>query len=562
MRIALIASVILFLYLGTGIFDHDIWSPTEPTVAGIVWNMYEHGELAVPRINEFAYLEKPPLYYWMALGTVEASGVLNPATLRLPSALMGLASLALVYWIGRRRYGESVAYTITLMGACCVQFYMLSHRASTDTASMFFCFLCFALFARTIPVVRLEEEEEEATAARTILLYDVAAALALAISFFAKNFYTFLIVVPPVTVYLLWRHEFGRLFRLGAITAVFLVLLLIPWCIGLYESGGMEYLRMVFFDNTIGRFFTIADHARYSAGQLSDAFIAEKGDSPYFYLWNLFVTPAPWTFIFLLAVVAFARKIWRRRAGATPVDPFDLFLGISLVSIPLLLTLSSSKVSHYLAPILIIDLWLMGDLLSDLFAKRRAWARWELGLAALNLVLVGAIVTLFPIVFAVLGYASWPVALLALPLLGGVAWLLRRLRQQGITGAWACEFGCAVTVAVFLAMIAVTPELDRNKSYAPFFDVIVPRAEGLRLYTTEAGDHRLPMINYFLRSRLEILVNLYDVFTVLEGSEPAAVIIHEQSYNLIREQVAEVPGVFIYPDGEPELLVFLSNQGE
>ena len=69
MRPVVTASVILLLYLGTGLFDHDIWSPTEPTVAGIVWNMHAHGELAVPRINEFVYLEKPPPYYWMALGT-------------------------------------------------------------------------------------------------------------------------------------------------------------------------------------------------------------------------------------------------------------------------------------------------------------------------------------------------------------------------------------------------------------------------------------------------------------------------------------------------------------
>ncbi len=560
MRTTITAGVILLFYFGTGVFDRGLWSPTEPTVAGVVWNMHAHGELAVPRINEFEFLQKPPLYYWMALGVVEASGVLSPATLRLPSVFMGLACLALVYWVGRRRYGESVACAIALMGAISVQFYTLAHRATTDTASTFFCFLCFALFARTIPMVRLGEAEEEVIATRTVLLYDVAAALALAISFFSKNLYTFLIIIPPVTVFLLWRREFARLIRLGAITAAFLVVLLIPWCMGLYESGGTEYLRTVFFDNTIGRFFTISNHEQYAVGPLSNAFTAEKGDSPFFYLSRLFVTPAPWTFIFLIALVSFARKLWQRRTETKRVDPFDLFLGITFVSIPLLLSLSSSKASQYLAPILIIDLWLMGDLLSDLFEKRRAWKPWEKGLAAFNLLLVGVVATLFPVVFAILSYVSWPVAVLTIPLLAGAAWFFLRLRRQGPTVAWSYEAGWAVTVAVFLAMLMVTPELDRRKNHAPFFEAIEGKAEGRRLYTTVSGVMRLPMVNYYLRSRLEMIDDPQVVLSVLKAPEPAAIVVRDADYGRIRKQIAEIPGVTIYPKEDADAFVFLSNQ--
>ncbi len=561
MKAAVTAGVILLFYFGAGVFDHDIWSPTEPTVAGVVWNMYEHGELAVPRINEFEFLQKPPLYYWMALGVVEASGVLNAAALRLPSVLMGLGSLALVYWIGRRRYGESVACVLSLMGAVTVDFYMLSHRAGADIAAIFFCFLCFALFARTIPMAR-GGESGEVISKRTVLLCDVAAALALAVSFYAKNFYSFLIVVPPVTVFLLWRRELGRLFRLGAITAVFLTVLLIPWCIGLYESGGTPFLRAVFFDNTIGRFFTITGHEQYAVGQLSNAFTAEKGDSPFFYLGSMFVTPAPWTLIFLVALIAFLQKLWRARSNAKPVDPFDSFLAITFVSIPLLLSLSSSKASQYLGPILIVDLWMIGDLLSDHFEGRRGWKSWEKGLVAFNLLLVGVVSTIFPVVFAAQGFVPWPAALLSLPLLAAAVWLFLRLRQRGLGKAWTCEVGWAVIVAVLLAMIMINPELDRRKSHVPFFEAIEGHIEGRKLYTINTGVMRLPMLNYFLRTRVEILFDAREVPGVLRGEEPAGVFISHYGYRLMRKSFDEIPGLYVYPREDIDKLVYLSNRSD
>ena len=55
------AVIVVALYFGTGVFDHGIWSPSEPAFAGVVWNMFRGGSFAVPRIDYFYYLEKPPL---------------------------------------------------------------------------------------------------------------------------------------------------------------------------------------------------------------------------------------------------------------------------------------------------------------------------------------------------------------------------------------------------------------------------------------------------------------------------------------------------------------------
>src|SRR5262245_4436154 len=197
---------ILALALGVGIFDHDIWSPTEPTVADVVASMVRTDDLAVPRIHGFAYLEKPPLYYWSAWLAARLAGRFDAGILRLPSALFGLASLALVGRTARRFHGERIAWACALLGATSLSLCEIFHRACTDSAAVFFAFLAFTIFAETLaPGVDGDSKR--------VRRLDVLLAFAIAASFYAKNFYTALIVIPPIGVFLVWKREARRLLR-------------------------------------------------------------------------------------------------------------------------------------------------------------------------------------------------------------------------------------------------------------------------------------------------------------------------------------------------------------
>ena len=46
----------------SGIFSHSLWSLDEPSGAAVGRNMLDHGDLAVPEIGGWRFLEKPPLY--------------------------------------------------------------------------------------------------------------------------------------------------------------------------------------------------------------------------------------------------------------------------------------------------------------------------------------------------------------------------------------------------------------------------------------------------------------------------------------------------------------------
>jgi 4-amino-4-deoxy-L-arabinose transferase-like glycosyltransferase len=108
-RWALLAVLLMGAYFAVGVFDHDVWAPTEPAVAGVVWEMYAHDDLAVPRINGLPYLEKPPLYYWAAWACCKVGGRISAGLLRLPAVMFGVLCLFLAFWAARARYGAAAA---------------------------------------------------------------------------------------------------------------------------------------------------------------------------------------------------------------------------------------------------------------------------------------------------------------------------------------------------------------------------------------------------------------------------------------------------------------------
>jgi 4-amino-4-deoxy-L-arabinose transferase-like glycosyltransferase len=543
-RTAATFAAVAVLYLGVGVFDHEIWSPTEPTVAGIVWNMVAHGDLAVPRINDIPYLEKPPLYYWLAVGASRLGGGLSAGTLRLPAAILGMMSLSLIYALARRRHGELIACVTLLLAASCGAFYELAHRASTDVAATFFAFLCFASYARTLPATDASRQIPSRG-------WDLFFALALACSFYAKNFFTFLVVLPPVLAHLCSERRFRRALVLCAWTGLFTVVLVLPWVIALQRAGGNEYLRVVFFDNTFGRFFTLDGIAGVAPGPLNNALTAEKEGSPFYYLVRLPVLTLPW----ILAVGAACFELARR---GRPLGSYRRFLALGVVLVPLALTFSSSKVSEYLMPAFFFVPLIFAEYLGSRCAGLPRAGPWPRRLLLANLALVGAAAALGPAVLAVVR-AQGLLLLLLLPSLaaaGALAWMYRR---HGFDLVWLhrCLVGIAVAGAVSVGL--AIPVIDAHKSYAPFFAEVRRVGEGRSYVTSFLGDHRLPLITFYLERRMRVL-GVDAVIDVLRGPEPVVALIHAQDYQRLADQIAAIPGIRVGALRGGNRIVYLVNR--
>ena len=509
-----ICFLLIVLYLGTGVFDHDLWSPTEPAVAGVVTEMFRTGHWAIPHIHDFPYLEKPPLAYWLSLFSCKVVGRLDAGWLRLPAAVAGLAALGITGWTLRRRICPAALLALLLIAGTSIFLYELSHRASTDALVNIFAFAAWGVFLRTF---RLPPGHT-----RKGLGWDALLGLILAGSFYVKNFYVSFVVLPPILLFLLWRRQWGRLFRLLALTGVLTGLLILPWAVALYQRGGPDFLRVVFFDNTFGRFLPKSFQYLQTHGvtPLNDAWFVEKYSSPLLYVNGFLYATLPWPLFYLVAIVALYRR-------GPPPDDFRLFLRLALIAVPVGLSVPSARVIEYLAPILFILFLIGGEVLNEwLSPGGRSLARWERKALGINLLLVaGGLLALLAGLAFYLGHPG--LALISLGAITGVGILLGR--RSGWDAPSALRWLVLAGAGMALLTAQLYPALNHIKTYRHFFEQVRPAAAGRTLVTTSLNDLRLPLITWYLEQPVTV-IGEHELPAMCAGTQPLGLILPPDVY--------------------------------
>src|SRR5256885_14806608 len=85
--ILLLAGFCAFLYF-YGMGQFGLIGADEPRYAQVAREMLEHRDWITPTLGGHAWLEKPPLYYWQAMGAYSMLGVTDVAA-RVPAAVDG-----------------------------------------------------------------------------------------------------------------------------------------------------------------------------------------------------------------------------------------------------------------------------------------------------------------------------------------------------------------------------------------------------------------------------------------------------------------------------------------
>jgi 4-amino-4-deoxy-L-arabinose transferase-like glycosyltransferase len=530
----LLAGLLCAANLAVGTFDHGVWAPTEPAVAGVTEEMRFTGDVAVPRIDGLASLEKPPWTYALAFLVGRVAGTDAPWTLRLPAVIAGTASVLLLAWIVRRRHGQGVAAATALFLASAYPIWEVTHRASTDAQALCFSALCFALFLRS-----LEAEREGPW-------IDVPLAIALALSFYAKNFYVWLIVLPSIVVFLALERCGARLVRLGLAFAVASAAVLTPWALALHHQGGLDYLRVAFFDNGLGRFFDLESSGMRPILRLNDALRAEKNGSPLFYVLPALALFAPWTPLVLTAVADLFRR---------PADRQARFVRCTILVVPSVLTLSSSKVNEYILPLAIPLAFALGEGIAQVRSSGALVSGWSRRLVVVNIAIAALLALCAPFLVAV--RLAAPLALVALLPLAAGGWFAWRRRHLPID-ALACGIAPAsIGFALLVCGSVVVPALDREKSEAEFFARIRPSIDGCALVTTICDDRRLPMLTYYLGRRIEIVSSLEGLRERLRRPGKVAALVSYKDWLLQRRHFADLPIDVIEPSGGRQLFACL-----
>ncbi len=335
--------------------------PDEGRYAEIPREMVQSGDWITPRLNGIKYFEKPPLQYWATAAAYEAFGE-HEWTARLWTALTGWLGVLLVFFVGRRLFGEKAGLSAALVLGGSLYYVLAGHFNSLDMGMSFFMSLTLSGFL-------LAQTTSDPRSTRNWMLVAWAAA---ALAVLSKGLIGLVLPGAVLVAYSLLSRDFSAWRRLHLLPglAVFL-LLAAPWFVAV-SLANPEFARFFFIHEHFERFLTKV-HGRYH---------------PWYYFVPLLLGGiVPWT----IALFPALARAWSAERGQTGFRP-RLFLLLWAVVIFTFFSASDSKLPGYILPIFPALALLIGDDLSRSSLRaltRQAVATGLLGLGVIVAATVG-----------------------------------------------------------------------------------------------------------------------------------------------------------------------------
>jgi 4-amino-4-deoxy-L-arabinose transferase-like glycosyltransferase len=334
----LVAAAVLFF---AGLGRLPLIEPDEGRNAEVGREMLASGDWITPHFNGFAVLDKPAVYFWMVAASLKTLGISEGAA-RVPSALMGAATMLLVWFLARRMFGNSAGLRAGLVFAACPLALALAREVIFDMTLTFFVTLAMVAFWLA------EESNFQAP------WFDALMFAAMGVAVITKGFVGILIPLIAILIYQAARgraREWLRL-RWGWGLLVFLAVAL-PWFIAV-SLRNPDFPRYAFWNESLKRFATGA--ARRGGGILYYIPVFLGG----FFPWSLFLLMAGWNRL----------RRWRelRQEAAGPT----LFLICWAAWVFVFFSVSHSKLPTYFLPAIVPLSILMGRVWQEVGKEERA----------------------------------------------------------------------------------------------------------------------------------------------------------------------------------------------
>ncbi|CAB3805747.1 Undecaprenyl phosphate-alpha-4-amino-4-deoxy-L-arabinose arabinosyl transferase [Paraburkholderia fynbosensis] len=463
-RVAIVV-ISLSLYLVPGIVGREPWKQDETYTFGIIQHMAKSGDWIVPTNAGVPFMEKPPLFYWIATGLMRASsGSLRPADgARLATLLSMLITFAAVAATARVISGGARWDTRDVTGALLllagtIGLVKHAHDLFTDVGQMGAS--AVALYALTKIVLIVDDSSPGRLWVASSLL-----GISTAATFMTKGLLmpgvlgSSACIVPSLVRSCRSRRYMAALLIAGGVALP--LMFIWPW---LLAERSTSLFETWFWDNNVGRFLGFSVPELGSDNTLSTSLKA------------LFFFAFP---VGPLALTTITRAASWRQPG---------LIVAALVTCTGLVTLCLSATMRelYLLPLLPALTPLGADALPRLpLALQRAWA----GLASMVAVVCLSIVwSAWWIMRGPVGQHHWlaplhrwlpleyelparqPVAVLTALALT-MAWIAAQrsiARSGSLRGA--ASWAAALTLGWGLAATLVLPWIDDAKSYRVVFE--------------------------------------------------------------------------------------------
>ena len=429
-----------------GTLHRDAWTPDEPREADIVWRMARQSDRALPNFAGSAFLEKPPLSYWMAAGSSTLFGDSVRAA-RVPNILYAAITALSIGTLAFVIAGPYAALLAALVACSALTMLRVTIWLAPDACLLAGC---------SIALLGAYLGYTARPGIAKLVAYTMMHAGA-ALGFMAKSAPGWLVPALALLTLIAWERRWTELRRPELYAGLLLQALIIaPWIAAVAHSpDGANALRVLFWDNLTGRFASVASAsgADYATGHRN---------WPGRYLVELPFSLLPWT----VCVIAALRAAWTR-ARATDALSTAWRFGVS-ATLPFLLLLSVAATARdiYAAPAvlgmsLLVALW-ASELRGSLGALDRIALRATRGLV----IGIAAVLALFACLLALAkgGDSSallWAGAALIVALVVPLSRFAARLDADGARVSGLIATYAAFSIAVALGGLAVFPAIDR-----------------------------------------------------------------------------------------------------
>ncbi len=140
--LAIVVALAALIHLGS-IGIGDLYSETEGQYAAAAREMLQSGHLLLPTNDTIPRLQKPPLLYWLIIGSYKIFGI-NAAAARVPIALAVIVTTALVFLIGERLADYWRGFAAALIYLTCSGTFVLSRIIMPEP--LFSAFIAGAIY--------------------------------------------------------------------------------------------------------------------------------------------------------------------------------------------------------------------------------------------------------------------------------------------------------------------------------------------------------------------------------------------------------------------------------
>ena len=421
MLVTLLAVALFFLRLRAPLLE-----PQEPRYAEIPRQMLNEGCLLVPVLHGEPYLDKPPLLYWLVMGSYAVFGVHDWAA-RLVPGLVGVLTVLLTYLWGRRAVGERGGLCGALVLCLSAGFVYRQRMLNMDGL------LCLWMTAA------LAAAHAALTAGPSLRRrWWLLAALACGLGLLTKGPVALVLVLTPLVLYSRLDTRCPRLaLRDWAIFVLLALIVAAPWYVAVMVQMP-DFAYTFFWRHHVERFLAPFDHEKPA----------------WFYLPILLAGLLPWA----LLLPGFARYLVRRPLRAARRRPAALgFFLLPALWCLLFFSASGCKRPAYILPALPALALALGCYLSVLLPRGPGmlW-RWRSRAAWRATMLV---LLLAPCVLALAGFRQMlrpgPVLLLELLALAALGHFAVRRVSWGVCAA-------VTFVALSLGVYHLQPAYNRQ----------------------------------------------------------------------------------------------------